>query len=94
LLNSREQPIIVAPDAGIGTPFFYDTNRDNNVSAIDALLVVNHLNRVTSLGQGEGQVSAAIGVSEMANDLGDNLSDVILALALDSVEQAKRRRFS
>jgi VCBS repeat-containing protein len=89
LLNTRSQPIVVSPSAAIGTPFFYDTSRDNFVSPIDALLIFNRLNGVV-IGGSEGVGESVADRPPPAYDL----SDVIYLLADDLSNLAARRRLN
>jgi VCBS repeat-containing protein len=89
LLNTRPQPIVVSPTAAIGTPFFYDTSRDNFVSAIDALLIFNRLNGVV-IGSTEGEGESVADRPPPAYDL----FDVIHLLADDLSALAARRRLN
>jgi glutamine cyclotransferase len=91
LLNRLEQPIVVSADAPIGVPFFYDTNRDNSVTGIDALLIFNWLNANTNI-EAEGEPNSAVIDPPQLQDSASDWSDLILALALDTIGQPKRRR--
>jgi hypothetical protein len=90
LLNSREQPITVPANAAIGVPFFYDVSHDNNVTAIDALRIINFLNRAPTGGpEGEGAVDGGSLENGAAHS---EFANLIALLAADASEQAMRRR--
>jgi uncharacterized delta-60 repeat protein len=91
LLNASRSSanIPVEATAVIGNPFFYDTSRDNFVSAIDALRVINFLNAQAT---GEGERASA---AEHELDQGGSLVeaiDLLMASFADLDARRLRRR--
>jgi glucose/arabinose dehydrogenase len=81
--------IPVPPNAPIGQPFFYDVSQDHFVSALDALRVLNELNRRAASPEGEAVAVDALFAGASA---GQDFGDLMSLLAADVAEEMQRRR--
>jgi hypothetical protein len=90
----------ILPDAAVGTPFYYDTSRDNFVTALDALLIINALNAAAAAPEGEAATpgaphpppTAATGHEAAPQSvLPDNLDELIALLAMDTTQKRSRQ---
>jgi hypothetical protein len=88
-LNVSGGNIPVPPTTPIGQPFFYDVNRNHFVDPLDALIVINELNRLAA-GGGEGESAAVDEAFAAAGD--EDMGDILALLAADAADAARRRR--
>jgi hypothetical protein len=88
-LNVSGGNIPIPPTTPIGQPFFYDVNRNHFVDPLDALIVINELNRLAA-GGGEGESAAVDEAFAAAGD--EDMGDILALLAADAAEAARRRR--